>query len=306
VALTAENRRFVEMCRLFAMSGGTEPVRATFWLLEAPDSLSEQSRRQPDGTGLGTFRPDGAAEIHKWPIAAYEDRAFVEEAREVESTVFVAHIRYASTGAIESKNTHPFELKNRIFAHNGVIQGLARLERELGPSRSLVRGDTDSERFFALVTRCIDDNGGDVGAGLTRAARWVAANLPIYALNVVLATASSVWALRYPDTHALFFLERDKGGPHGNRHMEAASAAGTIRMRSAHLATHPAVILASERMDENPGWQPLASGELLHVGPDLAIHREIVLEQPPAHLLTLNDLDPRAAASQHPSPGAGA
>ena len=26
------------MCRLFGMSGGREPVRATFWLLEAPDS----------------------------------------------------------------------------------------------------------------------------------------------------------------------------------------------------------------------------------------------------------------------------
>ena len=27
------------MCRLFGMSGGPERVRATFWLLEAPDSL---------------------------------------------------------------------------------------------------------------------------------------------------------------------------------------------------------------------------------------------------------------------------
>jgi predicted glutamine amidotransferase len=41
------------MCRLFAMSGGREPVQATFWLLEAPDSLAQQSRREPDGTGVG-------------------------------------------------------------------------------------------------------------------------------------------------------------------------------------------------------------------------------------------------------------
>ena len=42
------------MCRLFGMSGGSEPVRATFWLLQAPDSLQQQSRREPDGAGIGT------------------------------------------------------------------------------------------------------------------------------------------------------------------------------------------------------------------------------------------------------------
>ena len=45
------------MCRLFGMSAGTEPVKATFWLLEAPDSLAQQSRREPDGTGVGYFDP---------------------------------------------------------------------------------------------------------------------------------------------------------------------------------------------------------------------------------------------------------
>ncbi len=41
------------------MSGGADPVQATFWLLQAPDSLAQQSRREPDGTGLGTFDPNG-------------------------------------------------------------------------------------------------------------------------------------------------------------------------------------------------------------------------------------------------------
>lgn len=46
------------MCRLFGMSAGPEPVRATFWLLQAPDSLQQQSRREPDGAGIGTFDAD--------------------------------------------------------------------------------------------------------------------------------------------------------------------------------------------------------------------------------------------------------
>jgi glutamine amidotransferase len=53
-------------------------------------------------------------------------------------------------------------------------------------------------------------------------------------------------------------------------------------------------------MDEDPGWGPLGSGELVHVGPDLSVERRTVLDRPPAHPLTLADLDPRAADSQAP------
>jgi hypothetical protein len=97
----------------------------------------------------------------------------------------------------------------------------------------LVQGDTDSERFFALITSEIEASDGDVGSGLAAAARWVAAELPIYSLNCVLATPTDLWALRYPDTHRLMILERAIGGPTGERHLDAASPAGTFRQRSA-------------------------------------------------------------------------
>src|SRR5689334_11011913 len=97
------------MCRLFGMSGGPNRVAATFWLLEAPDSLSRQSRRAPDGTGVGVFDGAGRPRVDKQPIAAYEDRRFAEEAREYRSHTFVAHVRFASTGDLSLQNTHPFE-----------------------------------------------------------------------------------------------------------------------------------------------------------------------------------------------------
>jgi predicted glutamine amidotransferase len=290
------------MCRLFGMSGGDRRVRATFWLLEAPDSLAQQSRREPDGTGVGWFDADGGPQVAKQALAAYEDKAFAREARELESTTFIAHVRYATTGAIEARNTHPFEQRGRLFAHNGVIHDLERLDRELGADRALVQGDTDSERLFALVTRETDRNGGDVGAGIVAAARWVAAELPLYAINLILATADGLWALRYPDVHELWILERAAGGPRGSRHLDAASAAGSVRVRSAPLAEQPSVILASEPMDEDPGWRELEAGELVHVGSTLNVDSTIALDEPPKHPLTLADLEPRAAAAQAPPP----
>lgn len=286
------------MCRLFGMSGAPHRVRAKFWLLEAEDSLVVQSHREPDGTGLGYFAADGTPRVDKRPIAAYQDRAFAREGREVRSQTFVAHIRYASTGGLTLENTHPFLQQDRLLAHNGVIEDLDKLEARLGDDLGLVQGDTDSERFFALITRETAQHGGDVTAGLAAAARWVAEELSLYALNVVLATSSELWALRYPDVHGLYALERAAGGAHGTRHLDHNSAAGTVHVRSADLADTPAVVVASEPMDEDPGWRPLAAGELLHVDRELRVSSTIAIDHPPRHPLTLADLAPHAAASQ--------
>ncbi len=283
------------MCRLFGMAGGEQPVKATFWLEQAPDSLAAQSHREPDGTGIGYYSADGAPHVEKSALAAYEDKRFLEEAREVESRTFVAHVRFASTGALVLRNTHPFEQDRRLFAHNGVIEGLDALDAELGSYRRLVRGETDSERFFALITQRANERDGDVGAAITDAARWIAQNLPVFALNLILTTAAEVWALRYPDTHELYVLERP-----GGAQMQGASALTPLRVRSAHLAGRPAVVLASERMDDDPGWRLLDPGELLHVAADLSVDSRVALEAAPRHQLRLSDLEGQGAASQLP------
>ena len=115
---------------------------------------------------------------------------------------------------------------------------------------------------------------------------------------LVLASAGHVWALRYPESHELLILERAAGGPRGRRHLDAASPAGTLRVRSAELGARAAVIVASEQMDEDPGWRALDVGEMVRIAPDLDVTSRIVLDGPPAHPLTLEDLEPHAAASQ--------
>jgi predicted glutamine amidotransferase len=280
------------------MTGGSRPLRATFWLLEAPDSLAQQSRHNPDGYGIATYRPDGTPEVDKRPAAAYEDELFAREARELESTTFVAHVRYASTGGRTAANTHPFEQRGRVFAHNGHIGGLADLEAQLGGYRALVHGDTDSERLFALISREIEQRDGDIGEGITAAVQWIAQELPVYAINCILATPMEMCALRYPDTHRLMILERASGGPSGARHLDAASPAGTVRVRSKGLSERAAVMFASEQMDEDAGWRMLEPGELVRVDRDLHVSSRIAIDAPPAHLIRLEDLEENAARSQ--------
>ena len=287
------------MCRLFAMSGGARPLSAEFWLLDAPDSLSVQSHRDPDGTGLGIFDPQDRPVVHKAPISAFVDTAFAREARRERSRTFLAHIRHATTGALTLANTHPFEQQGRLFAHNGMFGGLDQLEDEIGGDLVLVKGQTDSERLFALITRETRRHDGSVHQGIVAAARWVAEHLPVYALNLILTTDSELFALRYPGTHALYVLDRAAGGQSGAQPLHHRSSLG-MRVHSEEAAQRPVIVLASEPMDGDSDWRALTSGELLHVDAELKISSTIVLPESPAHPLNLSDLNRHQLAS-HPT-----
>jgi glutamine amidotransferase len=275
------------MCRLFGLTAGAVRVRATFWLLDAPDSLRVQSHRNADGAGIGCFGPAGEPVLDKQPEAAFRDEDFTHEAKQAESSAFVAHVRFATAGGRTLQNTHPFAMGGRIMAHNGGFGELAQLDAQLGSYRDLVLGDTDSERYFALITQQTDAHGGDVGAGIAEAASWIAANLPLSSLNVIVAAPGELWALRYPDAHALHILERPAGRSLG-------AAEDGMHVRSSISSVHaPAlndvdsVVVASERLDGETGWRMLAAGELVHIRPDLSVHSEIVIARPPAHLVPL-------------------
>jgi predicted glutamine amidotransferase len=298
------------MCRLLGLSAGREPISASFWLLDAPDSLEVQSRRNADGSGIGFFDPAGAPVLDKQPEAAFRDEEFTREAKQARSPVFVAHVRWASVGGRTVQNTHPFAMHGRIMAHNGGFGDVGRLAEQLGDYRRLVLGETDSEHYFALITQQIDAHGGDVGAGIAAAAGWIAARLPVSSLNTVVAAPGELWALRYPGQHALHVIERPAGASMpaaaaggGETADDAAAAsaatdgaatAAGLHVRSATSSVHapalqelPSVVVASEELDGERGWRMLASGELVHVRPDLTVESAVVLPDPPAHLVPL-------------------
>ena len=271
------------MCRLFGLSAAPNRVNAKFWLIEAPDSLLTQSKRNPDGTGLGFFNADGTPVLDKEPLPAYEDPAFSREAKQISSSIFVSHIRFATTGAKTPENCHPFAMDGRIFAHNGMLGGLDRLEAYLGEERALVLGQTDSERYFALITKEIRAHDGDIKAGLDAAVRWIVDNLPVCSINCLIATPKEMFAFRYPETDRLYILEREKGGPHGVRPLHYASA--SLGVHSHHMTERPCVVVASEPLDDSDDWRLLRSGELVHIGSDLKVTSHIIVDGPPKYTL---------------------
>lgn len=284
------------MCRLFGLNAGANRVHTAYWLLGAPDSISLESRRNPDGTGMGWYAGDGRAHVRRWPAQALSDVGFRSEAGSLSATTVITHVRAATAGPNRVENCHPFLIEERIMAHNGGFGDLAAVDDQLGEYRRYVSGDTDSERFAALIAQQTDARDGSVGAGLAAAAQWLAANVPLYSLNTIVATEGNLWALRYPDQRALHVATRTiapgTGTPEGSQTWHGRSGATQHDVTPAEDEPVSVVVLASERIDGSENWRMLAPGELLHVAPDLTTTSEVVLAEPPADLQLPPGKDP--------------
>ena len=289
------------MCRLFGLHTGAQPQTCSFWLLNAPDSLSRQSRQQPDGAGIGTFAPNGEPHLVRSSLAAYLDPEFARAAQSLTGTSFVAHVRFATEGVLSVANTHPFEQEGRMFAHNGVIRSLDVLDRELERRdvADVVLGSTDSERYFALLTSYLRETPKDVARALRHCLAWLAENLAVYCLNCVVATSHEVWAVRYPDTNPLWYLTGQRGtGSH-----PAESDVASVRLTSSFWTVqgldptiNTVTVVASERMTEDSQWEMITPGWALHAGPGDAFEM-INLELPaPSHQISHDDLGHAATA----------
>jgi glutamine amidotransferase len=281
------------MCRLFALHAGRHDVEADFWLLEAPTSLAAQSETNADGFGIAALSAEAALLLIRNPVRAAGDRIYRGVARQAQACQFLVHLRYADTGGVSLANTHPFLQDGRVFAHNGVVGDLERLERRLGEHLAMVSGETDTERLFALITLSIRQAGGDVRAGIAAAVRELAEGYELYSVNFLLGEVGHLWAFRYPEHNPLLVLEHTGGD---DRALVERDAHGTLSMRANRRGDQAAVIIASERMDDDPGWEDVGVGELIHVGPDGRLDRETLLTEPPRHPMVLSGRAERSQA----------
>jgi predicted glutamine amidotransferase len=157
------------MCRWVGYFGS--PLRMEELVYNTTHSLIEQSRSarltthitNADGFGLGWYGTRPVPGIYRSVAPAWNDRNLQELCAQIESPLFLAHIR-ASTGTpVQQTNCHPFRHERWLFVHNGFIDQYARLRRDLvlavDPQLfDRIEGTTDSELlFFLAVTFGLDD-----------------------------------------------------------------------------------------------------------------------------------------------------
>ena len=284
------------MCRLFALRSD-QPITADFWLLDAPYSLLSQSRFNADGTGLGWIDEHGAPQVAKKPVAAYASEHFGQMATALRSRAMIAHVRLSSGTGHCDENTHPFLQDGILSAHNGVLEVTEAMKdrvRELGAAHHVL-GTTDSEWMAALITGEVAAHGGHLRDGVVAALGWIARNVSVYSVNVLVMKGEELIAVRLPATNELWVLEREATAAAPREALEQSSS--TLRTRSEDLAGVGSVVIASEPMDDDPAWRLMDSGEMLHLAADGTVTSERPVG-PLARPLGLEDLGLSAAASQ--------
>ena len=159
------------MCRWIGYYGN--PIRPELLLYESPHSLIEQSRRavvaipnadgsiptqftNGDGFGLGWYGSRDEPGVYHSVQPAWGDSNLREIAGQIESGLFLAHVRAATGTPVQQTNCHPFRHGRWLFVHNGFIDGFLAMRRELilavDPEYFPgLLGTTDSELLFYLA-----------------------------------------------------------------------------------------------------------------------------------------------------------
>jgi glutamine amidotransferase len=150
------------MCRWLAYSGSPIPLDEV--LFKPAHSLVVQSLKsrkglEPtngDGFGIGWYGKSAEPRLYRSTSPAWNDRNLRELAAEVESGMFLAHVRASTGTAVQQTNCHPFRHGKWLFMHNGLINGFGKMKRSLAVAvdASLypaIEGTTDSEMMFFLA-----------------------------------------------------------------------------------------------------------------------------------------------------------
>ena len=77
-------------------------------------------------------------------------------ADKIQTDCAIAHLRQATVGGFSVDNTHPFRLRQWLFAHVGTVHSFDEIKEKLLASlpdylRRNIRGSSDSELFFHLI-----------------------------------------------------------------------------------------------------------------------------------------------------------
>jgi len=266
-------RNIDTMCRIAAYYG--PPVRLSSLVLEGSHSLTHQSRSARemedgsvagDGWGVGWFSPgpDAKPGIMKSILPLWSDENAKLATPCIESGSIVGHVRFASPG-IETCfiNTPLFILEERLFTHNGGLMpwpsplGKAIRDRLDPDHEADVRGATDSELLGALWRTHFRRTGGQDAAEALRTTLKVARDLAMahdggqIKASIILADGSGLVAARFADPGpppTLYLLEDEPRGAGG-------------------------VVLASEPIDDGPGWREVEPSTLVRCGPG-GVHLE--------------------------------
>ncbi|GAA3219365.1 ergothioneine biosynthesis protein EgtC [Nonomuraea helvata] len=232
------------MCRHAAWLGAPRPLT---WLIHEPEhGLLQQSyapRRQrqglinADGYGMGWYDAARAEPVrYRRTVPIWADANLPALAQVARSTCLLAAVRSATTGMpIEESATAPFTDGGWLLSHNGRVSRDAL--RDLADDLADSAESACDAAWVAAAVFLRRRTGLGLGAALAEVVVHAGEKDPAARLNLLACDGASVAATVWGDT--LFYRQHDDG-----------------------------VLVASEPLDDLPGWQAVPERSLLTVTRD--------------------------------------
>jgi predicted glutamine amidotransferase len=263
-------------------------------ITEPSNSIIHQSfhsyeRKEPlngDGFGLAWYVPELTDQpaLFKDVCPAWNNVNLLQLARVTRTPCLLAHVRAASPGlSVSQLNCHPFTRGPFAFMHNGTVGGFRTISRKLKSGLSddayhWIQGSTDSELIFAIFLDQYTGNTTEnsleriVGA-LTKTIAHVESVRRDAGVEESSQLNLAVTDGRCAVVSRFISREPDKANSlyvHVGGRYECEG--GICQMRPAS-AGNQAVIVASEPLSKDPGWQPVAANHLVIVDEDLHVEQ---------------------------------
>lgn len=277
------------MCR-FVLYLGPE-LTLDQLITEPRNSIIHQShhaehRQEPlngDGFGVGWYAHEVSPEpaLFRSIQPAWNNMNLRHLARVTHSTCLLAHVRAASPGlGVSEPNCHPFSAGRYAFMHNGHVAQFGQIKRALRERLSdttyaRIAGSTDSEHVFGLLQDRLNLDEAAHETGELAAALGATIAEVTELLREAGVDDNSHLNLALTDGQRAVVTRHVAPGHQANSlyvHQGAAYRCedGICRMLEPEAAGR-AVLIASEPLSDDSGWDEVPTNHLVRVEPDHSV-----------------------------------
>lgn len=270
------------MCRLFGFRSAI-PAAVHPALVTEKNSLVIQSKEHRDGWGIAAYGVEPSPEVAHGVGPAHSDPDFHRVSSLVSSHTVVAHVRLASVGAVELRNSHPFLHGRWSFVHNGTLTNFEKHRQELESLilpelRVNIQGTTDSERCFHLfLTRLAARAPLEGTVRLEEVASALAETMELVSM-ITDTSGGERSAMNFLVTNGVVMVATRRNRTlflSNGRRSALCQAAAPLR----HGAQLDQLVIASEALCGNhTAWSEVSEDEVVGVDGRLILHRWRVSE----------------------------
>lgn len=229
--------------------------------------------------GIGFYQGDEV--LHKkQPTPDGQPVDWNSIAENVKTDCAIAHVRQATVGGFSVDNTHPFRLRQWLFAHVGTLTAFDEIHAALRADlpdflRRNIRGSSDSELFFHWILAGLHEKNqleaqtpnlstvvDAIAAAVKKIDGLVGTSKPASTLNMILSNGRAMFALRHGGPFG--YVERT--GLHTGEVIDRQPRPGSPLLRY--------VMLVSGGQEVPAGFETVQDRQLVVVSRDLEVQTQ--------------------------------